>query len=152
MQPQQFDMPETRYLLQEIRTLFSFFARTLTSDVGVSSRACFSKNQKTDRSNIHGSTATLNETGVSSRALGFRFCWRVFRASYELQRGGHAELPDSCRSHRVHAEISRSGSFYLADSVQIRAHFSLPNHRSSIRWIIIVRTAKRLFESLIFSS
>ena len=91
MQLQQFDMPGTRYPLQEIRTLFSFFAKTLTSDLAVSSRACFSKNQKTDRSNIDGSTATLNETAVSSRTLGPRFCWRVFRAkSYELQHG-HAE-------------------------------------------------------------
>lgn len=156
MQLQQFDMPGTRYLLREIRTLFPFLARTLTSDVGASSRAWFSKNQKTDRSNVHGSTATLNEAGVSSRTLGFWFCWHVFPAnSYELQRG-HAELPDSprpdsYRSHRVHAAISRSsGSFYLADSVQIRARFFLSNHRPSIRWAVIVPPAKRLFESLVF--
>lgn len=149
-------MPGTRYLLREIRTLLPFFTRTLTSEVGVSSRAWFSINQKTDRSNVRGSTATLNEAGVSSRTLGFRFCWRVFPAnSYELQRG-HAELPDSprpdsCLSHRVHAAISRSsGSFYLADSVQIRARFFLPNHRPSIRWAIIVPSAKRSFESLVF--
>lgn len=153
MQLQQFDMPGTRYLLREIRTLLPFFARTLTSDVGVSSRAWFSKNQKTDRRNVHGSTATLNEAAVSSRTLGFRFCWRAFPAnSYESQRG-HAELPDSCRSHRLHAAISRSSvSFYLADSVQIRARFFLPNHRPSIRWAVIVPSAKRLFESPVFFS